>query len=738
MLPMSKRDRVRGILLSAALTGTALACCWTWAAGGAAASAGLPDERAYELVSPLGNGEVFQPPDPISIASLVGEEPMRAAADGDAVVYAGDAPASGVGGNGNAESRRLFGNEYLANRAAGGWGGSDIEPPPASESQSRPVYQSFSSDLSTGYLTSPDRPPLAGAPACKTEGDLYSRASAGGGFAALFTSTLTPEQCGLPLFAGASADGSHVLFQTEAALVAPAVPAAGPGNTQFCSYNCNLYESVGGAVSLVNLLPGGGVDTAATFGGASGNGTAVGKNLPDLSNAISADGSRVVWSDVSTGVIYVREGSVSTVQVSAGSARFWTASVDGRFVFYTEGERLLRFDVESGVREELAGAGAGVQGVVGISEDGSYVYFVANGVLAAGAASGSCKLAYPGPFFEEEEEEARCNLYGLHSGEPVRFIATLSGIDNNLRELTGGANSLTAQFGDWQSDLGSRTAEVTPSGLSVAFSSRLPLTGYDNVAPADPEHRAIPELFVYEWEGGGGQLDCASCAPDGAPMSVDVGGGSVGEEYRFGGWVHPSTWGTYVQRWLSADGSRVFFDTAQPLVAQDTNRLTDVYEWERDGAGGCEQPRGCVYLLSGGSSQDDSYFLDASANGDDVFFVTRAQLVAEDRDESFHLYDARAPHVPGEAVGFTPAAGVACTGSVCQGAAPAAPVFGAPSSATFSGAGNLAPPAPAAKPKARPSVCARGFVKRKRHGRCLRQAKSRARAPGRNAKRGRK
>ena len=71
--------------------------------------------------------------------------------------------------------------------------------------------------------------------------------------------------------------------------------------------------------------------------------------------------------------------------MSAGAAQFWTASVDGRFAFYTEGERLLRFDVDSGTREELAGAGAGVQGVVGASDDGSYVYFVADGALAAGA-----------------------------------------------------------------------------------------------------------------------------------------------------------------------------------------------------------------------------------------------------------------------------------------------------------------------------------------------------------------
>lgn len=42
-----------------------------------------------------------------------------------------------------------------------------------------------------------------------------------------------------------------------------------------------------------------------------------------------------------------------------------------------QGGGLLRFDVEGGVREELEGAGAEVEGVIGASDDGSYVYFVA-------------------------------------------------------------------------------------------------------------------------------------------------------------------------------------------------------------------------------------------------------------------------------------------------------------------------------------------------------------------------
>ena len=35
--------------------------------------------------------------------------------------------------------------------------------------------------------------------------------------------------------------------------------------------------------------------------------------------------------------------------------------------------------------------GAGVQGVLGASEDGKYIYFAANGVLAEGAEAGDCE-----------------------------------------------------------------------------------------------------------------------------------------------------------------------------------------------------------------------------------------------------------------------------------------------------------------------------------------------------------
>ena len=100
---------------------------------------------------------------------------------------------------------------------------------------------------------------------------------------------------------------------------------------------------------------------------------------------------------------------------------------------------------------------------------------------------------------------------------------------------------------------------------------------------------------------------------------------------------------------LSEDGSRVFFQTQEALVPQDKNGQTDVYEWEREGAGSCEHASasfsasngGCLYLISTGESDKPSYFGDASANGSNVFFFTRQSLVGQDRDENYDIYDAR-------------------------------------------------------------------------------------------------
>ena len=106
-------------------------------------------------------------------------------------------------------------------------------------------------------------------------------------------------------------------------------------------------------------------------------------------------------------------------------------------------------------------------------------------------------------------------------------------------------------------------------------------------------------------------------------------------------------------RYLSNNG-RLFFDGAGALVAQDqapTRQETvngktlnvgveNVYEYEPGGIGSCQQASGCVALISSGTSERESAFLDASEGGGGAFFLTAAKLVAQDTEPGYEVYAA--------------------------------------------------------------------------------------------------
>ena len=88
------------------------------------------------------------------------------------------------------------------------------------------------------------------------------------------------------------------------------------------------------------------------------------------------------------------------------------------------GQDLYQYDTGSGVLTDLTvdhndPGGAQLQGVLGASADGSYVYFVADGVLASGASPGTCATT------TGDSSTSSCNLYVAHNGV-TKFIASLS------------------------------------------------------------------------------------------------------------------------------------------------------------------------------------------------------------------------------------------------------------------------------------------------------------------------
>jgi hypothetical protein len=437
---------------------------------------------------------------------------------------------------------------------------------------------------------------------------------------------LTPEpapggapESGPPYFSTimrGDADLSHVLFETSAELTPEAVTLA---NTAI-----KLYKWANGTLTLESRLP----DGTAVSGSAGGSAAGAGEWI---NGAISDDGSRVFFSSAGFGArpLFVRENGVTT-QITA-SGVFRGASDDGSKVFFTTGSAgpLMSYDVATQTATTLSVDAGGTShtalGLIDFSDDGSRVYFAANGQLVPGAPTTGTKLY-------------------LWDNGVVKFIASGFGAEIQL----------------WSTivQLKEPRMYVTPDGEALLFITRVPITGYDNSNP-DCDTGACMEAFLYRADTE--QIVCVSCNPSGAPPADDVG---TGFEFGLGS----------TSRHLSDDGSRAFFGSPDPLVPEDVNGENDVYMWE-DGE---------LQLISTGRDSEFSAFADASPSGDDVFFVTSERLSGWDRDDSQDMYDAR---VGGGLPEPRPPAPV-CVGDECQGQ-PSRPAFIQPGTSPFHGSGDL-------------------------------------------------
>jgi hypothetical protein len=517
-------------------------------------------------------------------------------------------------------------------------------------------------------------------------------------------------------FAGATPDGSRILFETEAQLTENAAPEA---------YNLYEWDEATGGVSLVGVL---GSDEAPEGGSVAGpGGPAIEPLEPGGSTSefytqdtISEDGSRAFFTEASgKGAIYMREPEAKrTVQVSAGTEpAYWRAATpSGSFVFYTEGEDLYRYNVEDAQREALTSGAAGVQGTLGISNDGSYVYFV-----------GMAKLASNSNGNEEEAESGADNLYEWHEDTATHAAGMIF-----IARLLGPNSRSTQDEPDWRDfdeagsegggpSGGEKSSRVVSDGKAVLFSSVSRLTSYENNGKI--------EFYLYDAERplSSGNPVCVSCNPSGTPAISDARlTGANGALIAV-----PLPRDAFLTDNLSSDGDRVFFQTEEALVPADTNSQPDVYEWEREGMESCERTSasfsnssdGCLYLISTGQSPSASYFGDASADGNDVFFFTRQSLVGQDQDLNADVYDAR---VDGGIVAQNPALPpIPCAGETCRGVFGAPPVFGQPPSTSITGDGNLAPiePKSAMKSKAKKKKRRKEKHRKERKGRAGRKGR---------------
>jgi DNA-binding beta-propeller fold protein YncE len=643
----------------------------------------LPDCRAYEMVSPVdkAGGDVIVQCN----ISCIPARLDQAAESGGGLTY------SAFRAFGDAQSSP-YSSQYLAKRGPNGWSTHGISPVQEGATPLQALvldveFRAFSPDLGQAWFTHSTEPVLAPG-AIAGFSNIYRLDTAADTYEAV--TTKQPSDVGPGTYEvelqGLSADGNKAVFRAKGKLTPNASARA----------LSQVYESENGSLKLVSLRPSNtpalqpaGVGSSDLFNPQGRSGS--------LFHAVSVDGSRIFWSEPlgngSLGQLFARIDGQETITVSA-AAEFVTADPAGATaLFRTPGQELVEFDVDTRQPTTIAD---GVLGVVGSSESLSRIYFVSTEDLAEGAIAG------------------QPNLYLRENGQQPTVVATLDPADVSELNPFAAVNLRPNR----------RATRVTPDGGVLVFMSRAKLTGYDSADLDSGE----PNYEVFRYDAQAASLSCISCNPTGTRPSGRL---LVGENRTFGLWgaAQIPTWPSqlYASRALSANGDLVFFESTDALVQRDTNRKRDVYQWELAGTGDCASQSaefdsnsgGCISLISSGKDEKDTEFVDASADGSEVFIRTSEKLVSQDPG----LIDIYAARVDG---GFPspPENPTPCEGEACQ---PSGPPARAPqtSSNTFVG-----PPTP--KP-VRPRKCGPGKHRVGKNGktRCVPNKKSRRSGEGR-------
>ncbi len=267
-------------------------------------------------------------------------------------------------------------------------------------------------------------------------------------------------------------------------------------------------------------------------------------------------------------------------------------------------------------------AGASVQSVVSVSEEGSRVYYIATGVVTSAPPNSQGQTAQAG----------KDNLYvyepdPAHPGQyRTAFIATLP-----TSSLQG--------------------AQITPNGEYLVFTTAADLTPDDTSTAAQ----------VFRYDANDSELIRVSVGQNG----FNANGNTTGAPAS----LAPLSEDALGRRGItvSEDGAYVVFESPvalTPRAALNEVKLgtgpsgeaiyaQNVYEWHD----------GNVSLISDGTdTRQNTGLIGMDASGQNVFFTTADKLVGQDVDESVDVYDAR---IDG---GFpAPKVAAGCSGEACQG-----------------------------------------------------------------------
>jgi NHL repeat len=330
-------------------------------------------------------------------------------------------------------------------------------------------------------------------------------------------------------------------------------------------------------------------------------------------------------------------------EVGEGDDKYKGASADGKVVFFTTTRPLTNSDEDStadlylydtsppagqpnlvqvSAGEAVAGKhevgkGAKVLGFLDNAENGSRVYFVAEGALAG-----------KNPASNAEPTAGGKNLYVYErdAAHPTGRIAFVGALANGK----GAAGDET----EWEvgSTRGKSVTALPVSGSGSGDGHYLLLVSKARLVPSEDTDAAKD---LYRYDDSAGTLVCLSCQGEaGAPAGAGNGNFDVSVLRRIVSGSLPD----YAQqsRVASADLSTVVFATKERLSAEDENETWDAYAWHE----------GQIELISRGTGslglpENNELQVAVSPDGRNIFFTTQATLVGTDTNNATDLYDAR-------------------------------------------------------------------------------------------------
>jgi hypothetical protein len=412
-------------------------------------------------------------------------------------------------------------------------------------------------------------------------------------------------------------DGTLAFFTTDESLV------SGDTDSKFDVYQ----RSVSGTVTLVSIGPNGG----------NGNGA----NDDVLFDGISADGSKVFFETAEklvTGAggdtdsdsdIYERSGGTTTFLTDGGGgdsvdAFYGGNSSDGVHVFFVTDESLAGTDSDSS--QDVYDASGGSIAHVSTVPAGGNLAFTADYL---GTNTDGSKVFFD--TFEKldtvNDTDARRDIYERSGGSTTQvssgngtfdaFYDAASADGTKVFFDTGEAISGTGDT-DTKNDTYQRSGGVT-----------LISTGTTTNGPFDAFHAGNSEDGSKVWFQTPEKVEAGDT--DSSQDVYERSGGTTTTRISAGTTSNGAIIATFDGS--STDGSRVFWSTAEKVEAGDTDSNTDVYE--RSSGTTTRVSVGAI----NGNGAIPAFFEGSSADGTRVFFVSAESLASGDPDSADDVYE---------------------------------------------------------------------------------------------------